>query len=89
MVNIQYVKDLSFEVPGAPQIYTPLQGRPAGQTSTSTCRPGGCSEGQNAFEVTLAIRAEARKRGPAATAAQPAPAPRVFLAELPIAASSR
>jgi len=28
VVNIQYVKDLSFEVPGAPQIYSQLRGQP-------------------------------------------------------------
>ena len=27
-INIQYVKDLSFEVPGAPAIYTQPQGQP-------------------------------------------------------------
>lgn len=27
-VNIQYVKDLSFEVPGAPEIYTTLKSQP-------------------------------------------------------------
>jgi len=28
VVNIQYVKDLSFEVPGAPAIYTTLRAQP-------------------------------------------------------------
>ena len=31
VVNIQYVKDLSFEVPGAPQVYTQLRGAAPGQ----------------------------------------------------------
>ena len=38
VVNIQYVKDLSFEVPNAPQIYTRCV-PPRASTSTSTCRP--------------------------------------------------
>ena len=28
VVNIQYVKDLSFEVPGAPQIFTTIRAQP-------------------------------------------------------------
>ena len=28
VLNIQYTKDLSFEVPGAPQIYTQLRSQP-------------------------------------------------------------
>src|SRR5215472_18726192 len=28
VINIQYIKDLSFEVPGAPQVYTSLRAAP-------------------------------------------------------------
>ena len=28
VVNIQYVKDLSFEVPGAPQVFSQLKAQP-------------------------------------------------------------
>ena len=38
VVNIQYVKDLSFEVPGAPQIFTQLAGATPGQHQPR--RPG-------------------------------------------------
>ena len=41
VVNIQYVKDLSFEVPGAPPDLYPRFGPRRGWTSTSTSRPAG------------------------------------------------
>ena len=31
MVNVQYIKDLSFEVPNAPEIYATLRSQPAVQ----------------------------------------------------------
>ena len=42
VVNIQYVKDLSFEVPGAPQIFSHAAQPAAGRTSISTSRPAAC-----------------------------------------------
>jgi len=78
-VNIQYVKDLSFEVPGAPLIYTSLKAAPRVDINLDV-QVRRVTDGQNIFEVTLAIRAEAHEAGTANGAAEPAA--RVFLAEL-------
>ena len=66
MVNIQYVKDLSFEVPGAPQIYTTLRAQPAVNINLDV-QARRIQEGQDVFEVSLLIRAEAHE-APAAGA---------------------
>lgn len=58
MVNIQYVKDLSFEVPGAPQIFSTLRSQPNVQINLDV-QARRIQEGQNVFEVILSIRAEA------------------------------
>jgi preprotein translocase subunit SecB len=78
-VNIQYVKDLSFEVPGAPLIYTSLKAAPRVDINLDV-QVRRVTDGQNVFEVTLAIRAEAHEAGTGNGAAEPAA--RVFLAEL-------
>lgn len=66
-INIQYVKDLSFEVPGGPEIFTQLKVQPevsihldvnARQIAAQT------------FEVVLSIRAEARNQGQTAFIAE-------------------
>ena len=69
VVNIQYVKDLSFEVPGAPQIFTRLRAQPAVNINLDV-QARRVQEGQDVYEVLLMIRAEAQE-GPvqAATAA--------------------
>ena len=79
LVNIQYVKDLSFEVPGAPMIYTSLRAAPRVDINLDV-QVRRVQEGQNIFEVTLAIRAEAHEQGGNGGAAEPGA--RVFLAEL-------
>lgn len=80
VVNIQYVKDLSFEVPNAPAIYSTLRSAPRVDINLDV-QARRLQDGQNVFEVTLAIRAEATD--PAQNgAAAPDSAPRVFLAEL-------
>jgi preprotein translocase subunit SecB len=76
-VNIQYIKDLSFEVPGAPMIYTQLKTAPRVDINLDV-QARRIQEGQNVFEVTLAIRAEATEP----TTNGGAAGPRVFLAEL-------
>ena len=76
-VNIQYIKDLSIEVPGAPLIYTQLKTAPRVDINLDV-QARRIQDGQNVFEVTLAIRAEATE----AVANGGAPGPRVFLAEL-------
>jgi preprotein translocase subunit SecB len=81
VVNIQYVKDLSFEVPGAPQIYSQLRGQPQVNINLDV-QARRVQEGQSVFEVAIVIRAEAHEpsHGNGQTAAA-VPAT-VFVAEL-------
>ncbi len=76
VVNVQYIKDLSFEVPGAPLIYTTLKAAPRVDINLDV-QARRIQDGQNAFEVTLAIRADASEATTNGGAAN-----RVFLAEL-------
>jgi len=65
-VNIQYVKDLSFEVPGAPEIYTTLRSQPNVSINLDV-QARRIQEGQDVFEVILQIKAEATEpQAPAA-----------------------
>ncbi len=59
-VNIQYVKDLSFEVPGAPQIFTQIRAQPQVNINLDV-QARRVQEGQQVYEVALMIRAEARE----------------------------
>jgi preprotein translocase subunit SecB len=77
VINVQYVKDLSFEVPGAPQIFATLRAQPNVAINLDV-QARRIEEGQNAFEVTLAIRAEA-KDSAATNGSEPAT---LFIAEL-------
>jgi preprotein translocase subunit SecB len=82
VVNIQYVKDLSFEVPGAPQIFTQLKSQPQVSINLDV-QARRVNEGQNVFEVAIVIRAEAHDTSSSQTNGQAAsPAPTVFVAEL-------
>jgi preprotein translocase subunit SecB len=83
VVNIQYVKDLSFEVPGAPQVYTQLRTQPQVNINLDV-QARRVQDGQNVFEVALMIRAEAHEAPPAQTngQGQGAVPPTVFVAEL-------
>ena len=58
IINGQYVKDLSFEAPNAPEIFTLMQGEvPAIQVDIDVeAEP----KGDNLFEVALTVRAEAK-----------------------------
>ncbi len=80
VVNIQYVKDLSFEVPGAPQIYTSLRGQPQVNINLDV-QARRVQEGQSVFEVAIVIRAEAHEPSPTNGQAAATPAT-VFVAEL-------
>ena len=75
VVNIQFIKDLSFEVPGAPAIFTTLRTAPRVDINLDV-QARRVAEGQEVFEVTLQIRAEAHDPNAAAGES------RVFLAEL-------
>jgi preprotein translocase subunit SecB len=89
VVNIQYVKDMSFEVPGAPAIYSQLRTAPHVNINLDV-QARRIAQNQDAYEVSLVIRAEAHEQNPAATgqangqAEAPAPAvpATVFVAEL-------
>jgi preprotein translocase subunit SecB len=79
-VNIQYVKDLSFEVPGAPHIFSQLKAQPQVSINLDV-QARRVTEGTSVFEVSIIIRAEAHD---ASTPANGADTPRqtVFVAEL-------
>jgi preprotein translocase subunit SecB len=81
VVNIQYVKDLSFEVPGAPQIFTQLRAQPQVNINLDV-QARRVTEGQSVFEVSLIIRAEAHDTSPQANGQTPPVPPTVFVAEL-------
>ncbi|HEX7389968.1 MAG TPA: protein-export chaperone SecB [Acidiphilium sp.] len=57
-LNVQYTKDLSFEVPNAPAIYTLLRQPPSVNINLDV-QVRRLQEDQFVFEVTLATRAEA------------------------------
>ena len=58
MINGQYVKDLSFEAPNAPEVFTLMQSEvPAIQVDIDVeAEP----KGENLYEVALTVRAEAK-----------------------------
>jgi preprotein translocase subunit SecB len=59
MLNMQYTKDLSFEVPGAPEIFTTLREQPRVDLQLDV-QARALQEGGNVFEVALQIRADAQ-----------------------------
>ena len=84
VVNIQYVKDLSFEVPNAPAIYSTLRSQPNVAINLDV-QARRIQDGQEVFEVTLLIKAEATEPQPGPTNGQASPAGEsrpVFIAEL-------
>jgi len=81
-VNFQYVKDLSFEVPGAPQVFSQLKSQPQVNINLDV-QARRVHEGQSVFEVAILIRAEAHDTSPQQGNGQGAPVPpTVFVAEL-------
>lgn len=58
IINAQYVKDLSFEVPGAPTIFAQMQQRPP-EIAIKVDVQARNLEG-NVYEVTLNIRADCK-----------------------------
>ena len=81
VVNIQYVKDLSFEVPGAPQIFTQLRAQPQVNINLDV-QARRVQEGQSVYEVSLMIRAEAHEAAAQGNGQGQAVPPTVFVAEL-------
>ncbi len=87
VMNLQYVKDLSFEVPGAPEIFASLRAQPnIGLNLDVQVRK--LNDQQPVYEVTLAIKTEATEPKPQAEGAQAEagreaePGRSVFIAEL-------
>src|ERR1700712_2546957 len=80
VVNIQFVKDLSFEVPGAPEIFASLRTQPNVQINLDV-QARRIEEGQSLFEVVLVVKAEAHE-GKLEGDTTTAPARVVFIAEL-------
>lgn len=58
VVNAQYVKDLSFEVPNAPEVFSTMRGQPNVNINLDV-QARRLQDGQEIYEVTLQIRAEA------------------------------
>ncbi|MDB5404255.1 MAG: preprotein translocase subunit SecB [Acetobacteraceae bacterium] len=81
VVNIQYVKDLSFEVPGAPQIFSQLKAQPQVSINLDV-QARRVQEGQSVFEVAIVIRAEAHDTTAQTNGQAASPSPTVFVAEL-------
>lgn len=87
LVNVQYIKDLSFEVPHAPDIYATLRSQPAVQINLDV-QARTLQEGQPVFEVVLSVKAEAREpvappaNGSGAQAESGGEGRHVFIAEL-------
>jgi preprotein translocase subunit SecB len=61
-VNLQYVKNLSFAEPGAPQIFKLLQDQPDLLSNVDVTAER-IKQGQNSFEVSLHVHAEAHLGG--------------------------
>jgi len=82
VVNAQYVKDLSFEVPGAPEVFSTLRAQPNVNINLDV-QARRIQDGQDVFEVTLQIRAEASDAPPPANGGGAATESKtVFIAEL-------
>ena len=81
LLNIQYTKDLSFEVPGAPAIFTQLRAQ-AHVNLNLDVQVRRLEEKQTVFEVTLAIRAEGTTEAPKAAGGTQEKPPVVFIADL-------
>ena len=60
VVNVQYIKDLSFEVPHAPEVYATLRTQPSVNINLDV-QARALQDGQNVFEVVLSIKVEARE----------------------------
>jgi preprotein translocase subunit SecB len=82
-VNIQYIKDLSFEVPNAPAVYATLRAQPQVSINLDV-QATRIQEGQDVFEVVLQVRAEATEppQPNGANGAVPAETRTVFIAEM-------
>lgn len=60
LLNMQFTKDLSFEVPGAPEIFTQLREQPRVDLQLDVQARNLEGQGQGVYEVALVIRADAK-----------------------------
>ena len=81
VVNIQYVKDLSFEVPGAPEIFSTLRSQPNVAINLDV-QARRLQDGQSVFEVALVVKAEATEGPRLEGQSDGEPGRAVFIAEL-------
>ncbi len=81
VVNAQYVKDLSFEVPNAPEIFSTLRAQPNVNINLDV-QARRLNDGQDVFEVTLQIKAEAVETPAGAPNGGAGEQKPVFIAEL-------
>lgn len=81
VVNVQYTKDLSFELPGAPGIFTQLRSQPHVAINLDV-QVQRLEEGAGVFEVALAIRAEGTVAPPPPPGSTEEKSAVVFIADL-------
>ncbi len=73
LLNAQYVKEASFRVPGAPELYANMPERPFVNVALDVLvRPIAQDQPQPIFEVTLTIKCEASVTAPQEAAPAPA-----------------
>ncbi len=85
-MNLQYTKDLSFEVPSGAEIFATLRANPQIAVNIDV-QANRLQQEQNVFEVVLAIKAEASEpAGEAGSAAVATAGRAVFVVELAYAA---
>ena len=61
VLNLQFTKDLSFEVPGAPEIFLTLREAPQIDIALDV-QARRLQEGQETYEISLNIRADAKTK---------------------------
>ena len=85
-MNLQYTKDLSFEVPSGAEIFATLRANPQVSVNIDV-QANRLQQEQNVFEVVLSIKAEAvEPAGEGGSAASASSGRTVFIAELSYAA---
>lgn len=81
LLNVQYTKDLSFELPGAPAVFSQLRTPPHVNINLDV-QVQRLEEGSNVFEVALAIRAEGTVTPPKSAGGTEEKPSVVFIADL-------
>ena len=85
-MNLQYTKDLSFEVPSGAEIFATLRANPQISVNIDV-QANRLQQDQNVFEVVLSVKADATEpAGEAGSAASASSGRTVFIVELAYAA---